>query len=325
MSPPPHLPGDSSLGVPSRDPFFWREQWRQLKLAHCAVPGYGNAKEFWADKKMIRTVYLKDHKKRRKSDAVCLEAMGIPGGSRVLDIGAGPGKYAVPLAGRGCGVTVVEPSPVMREALVENMRERGVTGITVIPKRWEDVTVEELGGPFDAVIASYSLTMMDMGKALAKMQACCRGTVHLFWFLTSPAWVQVNRDLWPLLHGGEFPGEPTADWLWQILCEMGIYANMTVEVKFPAPVYAGVDDAVQEFSRRLNCTTPAHEEIVRNYFQSILRQETRGLVLGDETLGAHLWWSAGFLREPREGHSLRNTTSGRRTRKPHNKDADGHE
>lgn len=299
----------------SHDPFFWREQWRQLKLAHCAIPGYGNAKEFWADKKMVRTVYMKDYKKRRKSDAVCLDAMGIPDGSRVLDIGAGPGKYAVPLAARGCGVTIVEPSPVMREVLAENMCEHGITGITVIPKRWEDVTTGELGGPFDAVIASYSLTMMDMGKALEKMQACCTGTVHLFWFLTPPPWVQVNKDLWPLLHGGVFPGEPTADWLWQILCEMGIYANITVEVKFSAPVYAGVDDAVQEFSRRLNCTSAAQTEIVRNYLQSVLRHDTRGLVLGNDTLGAHIWWDAGSRREPQAVPSLRNTSSGKRTLK----------
>jgi hypothetical protein len=72
---------------------------------------------------------------------------------------------------------------------------------------------------------------------------------------------------------------------------MGIYANVQVEVKFPAPVYASVDDAVKEFTRRLNCTTAAHEETVRNYFQSVLQQNEQGLVLGEETLGAHIWWT----------------------------------
>lgn len=290
-------PLNSCPGVPGRALFSWREQWRQLKLAHCAVPGYGNTQEFWSNKKMVHTVYLKDQKKHQKNDTAGLDKMQIHKGSRVLDIGAGPGIYSVPLAGRGCQVTAIEPSPLMRKALEENIHQNGVTGITVIPKRWEDVTAEELDGSFDTVIASYSLTMMDIGEALAKMRDCCTGTVHLFWFLTSPAWVQVNRDLWPLLHKGEFPGEPTADWLWQILREMDIYANVEVEVKFPARVYASVDDAVQEFSRRLRCTTPAHEEIVRNYFQSVLRKETRGFVLGRETLGAHIWWSAGSRRE----------------------------
>ncbi len=287
------LPG---APAPTRDPFFWREQWRQLKLAHCAVPGYGNARQFWGNKKMIDAVYMKGRKKYGNDDGGRAAALAIPDGSRVLDIGTGPGTYAVPLAARGCRVTVVEPSPVMREALAENMHEQNVENIRIIPARWEDVTVQDLGEPFDIVIASYSLTMMDIGKALAKMVACCTGTIHLFWFLTPPAWVQVNRDLWPLLHGGAFPGEPMADWLWQVLCEMGIYANVQVEVKFPPSVYQTVDNAVKEFSRRLNCSTPAHEETVRNYFQSVLQQEEQGLVLGSETLGAHIWWTRGLPR-----------------------------
>jgi len=279
--------------APLRDPFFWREQWRQLKLAHCAVPGYGNARQFWGNRKMIDAVYMKGRKKHGNDDRARAAALAVPDGSRVLDIGTGPGTYAVPLASRGCVVTAVEPSPVMREALAENMLEQGVTDIRIIPKRWEDVTARELGDPFDVVIASYSLTMMDIGRALAKMVGCCSGTLHLFWFLTPPAWVQVNRDLWPLLHGGEFPGEPTADWLWQVLCEMGIYANLEVGVKFPPSVYASVDDAVSEFSGRLKCTTETHTETVRNYFQSVLRQEEAGFVLGGETLGAHVWWTRG--------------------------------
>lgn len=291
-NPSNHVPSPGT-GAPIRDPFFWREQWRQLKLAHCAVPEYGNAREFWANRKMIHAVYMKGRKNHGGEDEARAAALGVPKGSRVLDIGTGPGTYAVPLAARGCRVTAVEPSPVMREALAENMREHNAENIRVIPKRWEDVSVQELGEPFDVVIASYSLTMMDIGKALAKMVECCTGTTHLFWFMTPPAWVQINRDLWPLLHGGEFPGEPTADWLWQVLCEMGIYANLEVGVKFQPSIYPSVDTAVEEFSGRLKCTTASHKETVRNYFQSILRQEGEGFVLGGETLGAHIWWTKG--------------------------------
>jgi hypothetical protein len=133
--------------------------------------------------------------------------------------------------------------------------------------------------------------MMDMGDALAKMHACCKGTVHLYWFLTSPAWAQVNQNLWPHIHGGSFPGEPTADWLWQILYEMGIYANIQPESYVSQSRYAKVDEAVGEFRQRLNCTTPAHDEIVRNYFHTILRNDGDGLILGNGTRNAHIWWN----------------------------------
>jgi len=271
----------------------WREQWRQLKLAHCSVPNYGNTREFWNNKKNVQTVYMKRHEKNRDQTESRLAAMAIPGGARVLDIGAGPGTFAIPLAARGCSVTAVEPSPVMREALAERITQENSTGITVIPKRWEDVKADDLGDPFDAVIASYSLTMMDIGEAVLRMQEHCRGTVHIFWFLAPPAWAMVNRDLWPLIHGGEFPGEPTADWLWQVLVEMGIYANITVEPRSAPPFYATPDDAEKEFVRRLNCTSPAHEETVKNYLHSVLRKKGNGFELGEGPLGAHIWWDAG--------------------------------
>jgi len=277
----------------------WREQWRQLKLAHCAVPNYGNAKQFWNNKKNVQTVYMKSREKNQHQTEARLNAMAIPDGSRVLDIGAGPGTFTVPLALRGCEVTVVEPSSVMREALAERIARENVPGITILPKRWEDVRPEELGEPYDAVIASYSLTMMDIAEAVAKMHACCGGTVHLFWFLTPPSWAKVNKDLWPLLHGGEFPGEPMADWLWQVLVEMGIYASLDVETRSASTRFSTFDEAAGEFIQRLNCTTPEHEVTVKNYLHAVLRQDTDGLVLGDETLGAHIWWSTHSKKSPK--------------------------
>jgi len=270
---------------------IWRERWRQLKLAHCAIPAYGNNKQFWDNRKNVQAVYMKGREKNRDQTRARLDAMAIPSGSRVLDIGAGPGTFAIPLALEGCSVTVVEPSSVMRETLGEQMENKGISTITVIPKRWEDVDLDELGEPFDAVIASYSLTMMDIAEAMAKMQDCCRGTVHLFWFLTPPTWATVNRDLWPLIHGGEFPGEPMADWLWQVLVEMGIYASLVVEEKSACTRFGTFDDAMEEYSRRLRCTTPAHAETLVNYLHATLRQDADGYTIGNRTLGAHIWWS----------------------------------
>jgi SAM-dependent methyltransferase len=271
-------------------PTFWRNRWRSLKLAHCAVPSYGSSRHFWGSRKKIQAVYTRGDGNHEEKTRERMNNMGIPAGSRVLDIGAGPGTYAVPLALQGCSVTAVEPSPVMRDLLKTRMKKEKVKNITIIPARWEDVELAALGETFDAVIASFSLTMMDMGGALAKMHACCRGTVHLFWFLTPPAWAKVNEDLWPYLHGGCFPGEPTADWLWQILYEMGICAGIRPEPYAMVSRYRNLDEAMEEFRLRLNCTTPTQEETVRNYFQTVLKQDGDGFVLGPGTRSAHIWW-----------------------------------
>ena len=273
-------------------PRYWRDLWQQKKLAQLRTPGFERAGTYWNNQKNVTDIYVRSRTRESwqgKREAQLL-AMQIPGGARVLDIGGGTGTHAIPLAASGCDVTVIEPSVAMREELQKNLVSSGAGNLEIIPTRWEDVPLSELGDPFDAVIASYSLSMVEIGEAIEKMQACCRGTIHLFWFLTPPAWARVSRDLWPLLHSREYPGEPLACDLWQVLYEMGIYANLTTECK-KATVYRAAGDAVREYFQRLNCSTPAQEEILEAYFSRELRPCGDGFVLGGASYSAHIWWA----------------------------------
>ena len=53
-----------------------------------------------------------------------------------LDIGAGGGRFALPLAGRVRRVIAVEPSPAMRQVLDEGARAAGATNLSVHDARW---------------------------------------------------------------------------------------------------------------------------------------------------------------------------------------------
>ena len=53
-----------------------------------------------------------------------------------LDIGAGGGRYALPLALRVARVYAVEPSPSMRAVLRAGMTEHAIDNIDVIARRW---------------------------------------------------------------------------------------------------------------------------------------------------------------------------------------------
>ena len=275
-------------------PRSWREVWRQKKLALLAAPKYRTSQSYWKNRQNVLDLYLKSRNTAawQKKIRAQLDFMRIPAGSRVLDIGGGTGTLAVPLAVRGCRVTVVEPSSVMREGLAENEREAGVSGIRVIPKRWEDVSLQELDGPFDAVIDGYALSMPDIGEALEKMQAACRGTVHLFWFLTPPTWDRVSLDLWPALHGGVYPGEPLADCLWQVLHEMDIHANLKVDAKRPT-FFSSAEAAAQDYFQRLNCSTPEQEQVLLSYFGEKLHRSGDGFSFGERSFSAHIWWNVG--------------------------------
>ncbi|MEI6840732.1 MAG: class I SAM-dependent methyltransferase, partial [Methanomicrobiales archaeon] len=158
---------------PSSDPYCdtidWINVWKERKLRQLATPHYQNSIDFWSDEENVRRLYLYDKKGRATLVMEQLGGIKIHPGAKVLDIGAGPGTLAVPLARRGCMVTAVEPSPIMVSALREYQASEQVADICIIEKKWEDVTVEELGGPFDIVIASYSLSMVDIGEAIRKM------------------------------------------------------------------------------------------------------------------------------------------------------------
>jgi SAM-dependent methyltransferase len=64
-----------------------------------------------------------------------LRELGSPS-ERWLDVGAGGGRFAIPLAQRCAGVVAVEPSPAMRETLIAGAAEHGVTNIEVHAFTW---------------------------------------------------------------------------------------------------------------------------------------------------------------------------------------------
>lgn len=269
---------------------YWQDRWRRQRLARLAVPGYASPDSFWNNKKRLSDHFIKNLNSWRKEAEERIDLMGVRDGSRVLDIGAGTGSLCVPLAARGCDVVAVEPAEAMRDALRIYAEQQRVRNITVIPKRWEDIDPEELGEPFDFVVASYSLMIADIGPALSKMQAACRGQVHLFWFLTQPYTARLNIDLWPMVHGALFPGEPTADWLWQILYSMGIYANLAVDASCEAAYFETPEVAADDFCKRLDCTTEEQRRSVGEYCRRSLAKTELGYRVAGKALGAHIWW-----------------------------------
>ncbi len=123
---------------------------------------------FWSNQENVdRFVkHLLNKKGGRIEDNIA--SMHIPPGSTVLDIGAGPGTLAVPLASAGCRVTTIEPSIPMGEAMEHYRQHMQAPPISEIRKRWENVTPQE-AGLHDYVIASRSLMFGNLRENMLKM------------------------------------------------------------------------------------------------------------------------------------------------------------
>jgi len=185
----------------------------------------------------------------------------------VLDIGAGPGTLAVPLAERVMRVDALEPSAPMRELLHCRITEEGVENIEVIPATWEAVYT---GGieQYDLVIASYSLLMNDWEEAIAAMNRTARRRVDIYWFDGETAWGRMNRELYPKVHGREYaPGRGVRD-IVDILADLGIYPRVEhlEGTSFPA-TYRNMDAALEDLRRRLGVSTDRYNDIFRAYIR----------------------------------------------------------
>ncbi len=163
----------------------------------------------------------------------------------------------------------------------------------MIPSAWEDLDPAVLGGPFDLVIASFSLSMVDIRAALEKMHAVCSGEVHLWWFLTPPPWGRVlqtsgRRFTEPSLHF-----EPMAGCLFNVLLQMGLVPAFEPESAGDAHRYGTLDEIVDEFAHRTNRRGGTHDDQIREGIRRLFRQDDDGAwVLDWPSWQAHIWWSA---------------------------------
>jgi ubiquinone/menaquinone biosynthesis C-methylase UbiE len=228
-----------------------------------------------------------DHERARK----VISSLPVNPDSKILDIGAGPGGLALPLCRIAAHVTTVEPSAGMLEVLRDNIREQGCDNITCLEKRWEDVDIQkDLSGPYDIVIASFSLGMPDIRKAIKDMEAVCSGQVFLYWFAGDRPWDPFAQDIWPQLYGKEYYPMPKCDVLYNILYQMGIYPDMETFSLEQKEVFSSIDEAVEHFGGHLGIRSPEDRSFLGRYLESKLESEKGQFVHNACSHRVKIWW-----------------------------------
>lgn len=275
----------------------WNQTWKERMHKNQSCRGNQECASIWTSEEKAREFWKAACENQARYCPIIEKiSAGCPG--TVLDIGGGPGTLALPLAERGCHVTMIEPASGMITVLKENMESLGVSTIYPIHARWEEIRVEDLNGPFDAVVSCYSLGMPDIAEAVRKMEQVCTGTVYLIWFAGITPWERVMQTLWPYYHDIPYESGPKSDLLFNVLYEMGIYPEISVYRESPVLEHAISADLVQDYAQRLNIPRGSDTRHIEEYF-STLPCTPEGRELQGELVTMIFSWSS--RQEKRSG------------------------
>ena len=276
---------------PSRNNPDWNEIWKERQKRHESSKHFDDPSHNWNRRENAERYDSTSRSEYDDRVKTTIAGLDITKNSRVLDIGAGPGTLAIPLAPLVNEITSVEPGGGMVDILKEHMKKKGITNVTTIQKRWEDIDpARDLAGQYDVVIASLSLTMEDIQLALQKMDAVSQGYVYLFWFVDMPFWEKMYADLWEPLHGSEYHPGPKADCLFGVLYQLGIYANVEMLPLKKEYRFTTLDEMASFFRRRFNVITDEQEQVLDDYLKPLIRTTENEIVISGDSTFAKIWW-----------------------------------
>ncbi|KKG10775.1 SAM-dependent methlyltransferase [Methanosarcina sp. 2.H.T.1A.6] len=268
----------------------WNELWKERMELQSKTQRNTDCTNMWKRKENAKRFWEMSLENKDRIEKT-LDGMVLTPESRVLDIGAGPGSLAIPLAERVAHVTAVEPAEGMMEILKQNIETYEVRNIDCVYKDWETVDAgSDLCPPYDVVFASYSLGMKDIRASIQKMVDVSSGYVYLYWFAGDTSWDIHSQNLWPILHGYEYRQGPKADVLYNVLYDMGIYPDVEVFPFEHKNRFENLKEALEHFKPQYAAFSSEQEEILRSYLQEVLEEENGALIQKGWSTRVKMWW-----------------------------------
>jgi SAM-dependent methyltransferase len=269
----------------------WAELWREL-AARVHRPAWesrsedGRRREASAEKRASRFDAAVKCKGAERPDALLdFVLTKLRPEDTVLDIGAGSGRFAIPFARVARAVTAVEPSPAMAAQLRENAAAQGLRNIRLVDAAWEDAQVDA----HDVAFCSHAMySSLDLVGFVRKMESKARNLCFLV--MRMPSHDGVMRELSRRIIGQ--PHDSPNFWVgYQVLYDMGIYADVVMEPYLRPWADENLDDALQRARRHLRLgDSTAHDELIRETLARRLIFKDGQYCWPDGMRSAMMWW-----------------------------------
>lgn len=203
-----------------------------------------------------------------------------------LDLGAGAGRFALPIARRVRGMICIEPSQSMRQLLQKDLVRHEIRNIQVFNQRWPHPAPPRA----DVVLISHvGYDVEPISPFLDAIDRAARREAVALLFDLAPG--SLFHQLWPAVHGEPHAKLPAAGHLVELLQARG--ATVSVE-RTPSPAWSFPDsDAAENAARHrlwLDQDSP-NLPALRQALQANLLQDAQSLRLPDQLNHHIITWT----------------------------------
>jgi SAM-dependent methyltransferase len=204
-----------------------------------------------------------------------------------LDVGAGCGALAIPLAERLRRVTAVEPAPAMAKALAEEAREHGLTNVTVVEAAWGDVPVP----PHDLVLCAHVANLLEPDSPfLRDAPACALKGVVFVRDATGSGDKFFFKELYPILlerpYGGSCEHEETVEGL----ARLGVAPTVSlIDYRSDQP-FTDLEEACDFWMEYMGLQGAQPRAFLRDFLAGRLVREGDEWIAPYSKRAAVIWW-----------------------------------
>ena len=159
----------------------------------------------------------------------------VRGDESWLDVGAGGGRYTLPIALLARRVYAVEPSQGMREVLASSAEEHGIANLEIFAERWpcsSEVPVAEVG-----FISQVGYDISDIGPFIQQLERHSQSLCIALLFDRAP--ISDFAPLWQAVHGEERVLLPGLAEFMTLLYAKGRVPQVTI-IDMPPPTFPDV-------------------------------------------------------------------------------------